>query len=83
MMTDPAAIRRFVTAGARDVHMTDREKALERLERWSLRNQPPGKRWRDTGYFDVPGAVMRELEAEGLVESRKLSGNSPTEWRRA
>ena len=60
----------------------DREKALAKLDSWALRKLSPCKQWRDTGYFDVPGAVMRALEAEGLVESRKRSGSSPTEWRR-
>lgn len=63
--------------------VTDREKAIGKLESWSLRKLAPGRRWRNTGYFDVPGSVMRELEAAGIVESRKPSGSSPTEWRSA
>jgi hypothetical protein len=60
----------------------DKQRAIQVLNAWSLRQHPPCKQWRDTGYFDVPGSVMRELEKDGLVESRKLTGDSPTEWRR-
>lgn len=54
----------------------------KKLDSWSLRSCAPGKRWRDTGYFDVPGWVLREMAEEGLIEMRKLSGTSPTEWRK-
>ncbi len=61
--------------------MTDREKALATLERMRWWRMPPGKKWRNAGFFDVPGAVMRELAAEGLCETRKLDGHSPQEYR--
>lgn len=59
-----------------------RSTAIEKLNKFSLRKLSPCKQWRGMGYFDVPGAVMRELEDEGIVESRKKSGHAPTEYRR-
>ena len=61
--------------------MTDREKAIEALDRLRRCGRSPCKRWRNVGYFGVPGEVMRQLAAEGLCETRKLNGHSPQEYR--
>lgn len=60
--------------------MSDREKALEILGRLRTKGRP-GKRWRNTGYFNVPGVVMQELAKEGKCEMRKLHGSAPTKYR--
>lgn len=59
----------------------DREKALAALERLRRNVRPPCKRWRNAGYFGVPGAVMRLLAEEGHCETRKSSGHAPQEYR--
>jgi hypothetical protein len=61
--------------------MTDKEKAAAKVRHLRLKVSPPCKRWRNTGYFDVPGAVMRELAAEGVCETRKRDGAAPQEYR--
>ena len=61
--------------------MTDREKALAKLASLRRSNAPRSKRWRNTGYFDVPGAVMRQLADEGMCETRKRDAASPQEYR--
>lgn len=72
-----------VTEQSQTTPSTDREKVMAKLEMWPVRKLSPCKQWRGTGYFDVPDAILRTLEAEGIIESRKQSGSSPTEWRRA
>lgn len=59
----------------------DKEKALAKLLHLRRTVRPPCKRWRNTGYFDVPGVVMRELVADGLCETRKRDGAAPQEYR--
>lgn len=59
--------------------LTYEEKAIALLKR--LRMQPPGKQWRDVGYFSVPGKIMRTLADEGRCEMRKKHAHSPTEYR--
>jgi len=58
-----------------------RAKAIAKLTSWGVRKHAPCKQWRTTGDIDVPGWVLRELAAERLIEARKRSGSSPTEWR--
>ena len=53
-----------------------REEALRRLNSDYARRS-----WNNTGYFKVPGAVMRDLVADGFAEMRKRSGSSPNEFR--
>ena len=56
--------------------LDEHSRALVRLGGpWSQRH------WADTGYFDVPGQVMRGLVGKGFAESRKPSPSSPTEYR--
>lgn len=62
------------------VTTSDEKRALVTLERLR-RAGSPCKQWRNTGYFDVPGAVMQKLHREGKCDMRKTSGSSPTEYR--
>lgn len=55
---------------------TDYEKALRKL-----RSRYGRSTWNDAGYFDVPGATMRELVSAGHAEARKRSPSSPAEYR--
>ena len=56
--------------------LDERSRALVRLGgAWSQRH------WANTGFFDVPGQVMRDLVAAGYAESRKPSPGCPTEYR--
>lgn len=59
----------------------DKQKALTKLAHLRRTVRPPSKRWRNTGYFDVPGAVMRGLADAGLCETRKRDGAAPQEYR--
>ena len=61
--------------------MNDRAKALRKLNGLQQSRYPRSKQWRNAGYFDVPGAVMRELTAEGLCETRKRGPADPQEYR--
>lgn len=54
----------------------DREKALRKLQTDYARRS-----WNNAGYFDVPGAVMRQLVAEGQAEGRKRGPSAPAEYR--
>jgi hypothetical protein len=54
----------------------DQQKAVNRLgTRYGMDH------WNNAGYFDVPGAAMRELVDMGYAEVRKRSGSSPAEYR--
>ncbi len=54
----------------------DHYKAATRL----LTNYGRGN-WNNTGYFDVPGEVMRDMVRLGYAEARKRTPSSPAEYR--
>jgi hypothetical protein len=60
----------------------DIDKALFRLNSPSLNKFPPEDRWRKTSFFGVPPGALRVLEAQGLVERRQVTEDSPVQWRR-
>lgn len=62
------------------VSTSDTERAAYRDQVETKRLRGRG-RWRGTGDFNVPGWVLGEMLAEGLIEHRKRSGSSPNEWR--
>ena len=56
--------------------LAEREKAIMALgSMWGRSN------WRDTGAFDVPGAIMRGLVTDGFAEARKRSPSAPAEYK--
>lgn len=56
--------------------LDERSRAMVRLGgRWSQGH------WANTGFFDVPGRVMRALVEEGYAQSRKPSPSCPAEYR--
>lgn len=54
----------------------DIEKALKK----AISNEAH-RNWHHASWYDVPGAVMRQLVAKGHIEMRKRGPSEPTEYR--